>query len=172
MRGRSKAAIILSMGLGLALSVPNGAAAAPCAALPDRGALQVRMLQTELMVAALSCNQRDNYNAFVKRFQPELVSQGQRLQRFFKREYGAGATRSLNSFITRIANEASRRSMAQGGGYCQTAAALYQDAKATVPGGLGGFAQRQVFAGLHGFSPCSSDAIASRPTEQSETTSE
>src|SRR3546814_2674691 len=57
--------------------LPAAADAASCAkaAKPSAGdlSLAVRKLQTRLMVAALTCGARDEYNSFVSRYQPELV---------------------------------------------------------------------------------------------------
>jgi hypothetical protein len=36
-------------------------------------ALNVRALQTELMLGALACGERERYNAFIQARQPELV---------------------------------------------------------------------------------------------------
>lgn len=140
--------------LGLALTLPNLAYAAPCAAPADLGSIQVRMLQTELMVAALTCNQRSDYNSFVTRFQPELSVQGKSLQSFFKQKYGAGSAKALNGFITRIANESSRRGMVQRGQFCRNAAGIHSASKKIAPTGLPAYAQTLQLASLHGITTC------------------
>ena len=116
------------------------------------------------MVAALSCDQRDGYNAFVTRFENELVGHGKILRRFFGREFGTRGVQRLNRFITRIANETSQRSSATSYDYCMQATALFERVAATVPGGLIRVARSQTFSDLHGFAPCSTDAVASRTT--------
>src|SRR3546814_1871604 len=106
----------------LALLV-GGAGAAPalaakCASVADRSALETRMLQTELVVAALSCNERTRYNAFVNKFKGELGDRGKALKAFFNRAHGKDATRRLNAFVTELANEASQRTIAYQGDFC------------------------------------------------------
>ena len=88
--------------------------AAPCAgtgaARPSQAdiSIEVRRLQTNLMVAALTCNARADYNAFV---------------------FGKAGDSKLNAFITRLANEASTRSNADRDGFCADAASTFQQAK-------------------------------------------
>ena len=149
LRGKLAAAVI-----GLALTLPAFANAAPCVASDELPPLQVRMLQTELMVAALTCNQRTDYNSFITRFQPQLSSQGKSLQSFFKQKYGSGSAKALNGFVTRIANESSRRGMVQRGQFCRNAAGIHTESKKIAPTGLPAFAQTQQFASLHGITPC------------------
>lgn len=156
LRGRIFAAIITS----IALVIPGLAQAAPCAKQADQTALQVRMLQTELMVAALTCNQRTDYNSFVTRFKPQLSAQGKHLQVFFKTQYGAASSKALNGFITKIANESSRRGMMKRGAFCRNATRIHADSVKIKPASLTVLAETQPFAGLHGISACPTKVAA------------
>jgi hypothetical protein len=95
---------------------------------PDKGtqALNVRTLQSHLMVAGLSCGQSAQYNEFVGRYQNELVGHGQSLKAYFNRSYGGAGKRELNAYVTRMANEASRRSMANRRAFCDESLAVFQ----------------------------------------------
>ena len=89
----------------------------------EREAINFRRLQTELMVAALSCGRddfRSKYNTFVIRFRPALRSNGRTLKAIFKRTYGHRGKRRLDSYVTKLANEASVRSM-ENAAFCETA---------------------------------------------------
>lgn len=89
----------------------------------ERDAIAFRLLQTELMVAALSCGRQDyrsKYNTFVIRFRPALRSNGRTLRAIFKRTYGRHGKRRLEAYVTRLANEASVRSLERAG-FCATA---------------------------------------------------
>jgi hypothetical protein len=89
----------------------------------EREAMSFRRLQTELMVAALSCGRHDfrsKYNTFVVRFRPALRSNGRTLKAIFKRTYGHRGTRRLDAYVTKLANEASVRSM-ENAAFCETA---------------------------------------------------
>lgn len=91
------------------------------------------------MVAALTCNSRNHYNAFAKRFQPELIRQGKALKSFFNRLYGPRADDRLNAFVTYLANDASVRSINFGGGYCQQANAMFDAVLSLEPAELSAF---------------------------------
>jgi len=144
----------------LSLAIPGTALAAPCAALPDQAALQVRMLQTELMVGALTCNQRAGYNAFVARHQPQLAKHGKQLQGFFTRAY---SKRELNNFITRIANQSAHRGMVQRGDFCRNTGRLHTAALSIEPAQLPVLASSQPFSDLHGITPCSTQVAQKQP---------
>lgn len=156
--GRSKVGAVL---ISLSFFAPTFANAAPCAAPADEASLRVRMMQTELMVAALTCNQRTDYNSFVTRFQPQLTMQGKHLQSFFKQKYGSGSSRALNGFVTRIANESSRRGMQKRGEFCRAAAAIHASTQKITPADLPAYAGSLQFSGWHGVSICPTKVAAS-----------
>jgi len=89
----------------------------------EKEAIAFRHLQTELMVAALSCGRqeyRSKYNIFILRYRPALQRNGRTLRAIFKRNYGASGKRRLDDYVTRLANEASVRSM-QRNDFCAAA---------------------------------------------------
>ncbi len=120
-RVRASVAVVM-----IGLLTVDPAWAEVCARPHERTALSSRVLQTELMVAALCCGNRPLYNAFVTKFRGELVKQGRSLRSFFQRHHGGGGEENLNSFITRLANEASRRSNAERAGFCAQASLLFR----------------------------------------------
>ena len=70
------------------------AVASPAQAFQPRdthevNAVNVRILQSEMMVAALTCNMRTRYNTVVVRYQGELVSHARVLKKMFRRDHGA-----------------------------------------------------------------------------------
>lgn len=142
------------------------AAEAACARPAELGGLQARVLQTELMVAALSCGEADRYNAFVKRFRDELVDESKHMQRFFARMYGGGAKRELNSFVTALANNSSQRSLNEAATFCPQAAALLDEALRLDPKQLRRFAAQQSFADSHGFESCEAIREARAETDR------
>ncbi len=91
--------------------------------------IQVRRLQTRMMVAALSCDMRNEYNAFVTTYRPELTRHGNDLQAHFARNFGKSNQKQLNSFVTSLANEASAASLVDHDGYCAEMAGLFQKMK-------------------------------------------
>ena len=92
-----------------------GASAGPGLCLDAAGARaeRVRIVQTELMVAALQCRGRADlgltakYNRLVRRHGPALIAQSKILEARFRSHFGADFRRQLNARVTDIANGAS-----------------------------------------------------------------
>ena len=72
-------AIVATVGSVTCLAAP-AALAADTLASSDSAALRVRVLQSDMMVAALSCDLRNSYNEAVRRFQAEFVFHGRNLR--------------------------------------------------------------------------------------------
>ncbi len=129
-------------------------AEAACARSTELSGLRARVLQTELMVAALSCGESARYNAFVTRFRGELVVESKRMQGYFSRVHGGRASKELNAFVTELANNSSQRSLTEAATFCPQAAALLDDALKMEPKQLRSFAAQQSFADAHGIDSC------------------
>jgi hypothetical protein len=113
--------------------------APPCTSTANLEALNVRALQTELMVGALACGERERYNAFIRARQPELVPYAETLQRM--------QGKRTNAFVTRVANAASRNPD------CGAISALFDEA--LEPGNsLSAMAAKDVLASRHGYQVC------------------
>lgn len=125
-----------------------------CASDRDIAALNARVLQTELMVAALSCNEKQRYNSFVTTYRDVLYDRGQALQALFKRAHGSKANTKLNAFITKLANDASQQVRDKGDGYCVFAGELFQEMFAVSPRDINRVANKEWIASRHGFRPC------------------
>lgn len=106
------------------------AIAAPRCARPEEvTAIQAAMVQQELMVAALTCNEVEHFNAFQTNYGPELRSSDARLEKMFRRLYGARhGEAEYHAFKTRLANHSSMRSIHDNPGYCRDARAVFDAA--------------------------------------------
>jgi hypothetical protein len=144
--------------VGLALLAGQPAWAEICVEAADQEALRMRMLQTDLMVAALSCKQHDLYNAFVERFKPQLGEQGRSLKAFFKRAYKSNATAELDDFVTRLANESSLRGMRNLRTFCADSEALFGALAVVEAAEIGTFLAVWPDADRHGFAACTQQA--------------
>ncbi len=131
---------------------PAAAADAACVKGPDEVALQVRVVQTDLMVAALSCGASARYNEFVKSNQPVLMAAHTQLSKFFTAK--RGGQRALNAFITKLANDSSRRSIANIALFCQETGWLYDALLSPTRGDFVTFISPLLSAQRHGFQPC------------------
>lgn len=102
------------------------ASASICAKPAEFQALNMRALQSELMVAALSCGQSRHYNWFAKQYSPQLKDYGTQITTFFSQHGSKHSDRMLNDFITKMANHASRASISRPHKqYCSEVASLY-----------------------------------------------
>lgn len=110
--------ILLSAVVVGAVTLAAGPLLAKCASPDEAEALRARVIQSDLMVAALSCGEHESYNRFVLKFGDELASRGKRLKAYFKRTFGARGERELNRFITRLANDSSSASIKDIEAFC------------------------------------------------------
>jgi hypothetical protein len=130
--------------------------ASDCASDKEKTALDSRALQSQLMVAALSCRTPDNYNSFMIKFKPELAAQNEVLEDYFSHKYsGKQSTGKLNQFMTALANEASKRSLKiDSKEFCQTTAKLFDKVMDSKPSKLYKIAAEKQFSSLHGIKGC------------------
>jgi hypothetical protein len=145
------------------LGAPGAFAASTCVTGKDEAALQTRLVQTDLMVAALTCKKNPQYNAFVTRHQKELMKTHQTLRGFFKKR---GGEEALNEFFTRLANDSSKRSIANVKAFCENATIMYEGALGAEVSSFTNFAVVQPVSKLHGFVACTPTQEAStRPNK-------
>jgi len=99
--------------------------AADCVGPRDRDSQTVRALQSRLMIAALSCNARNDYNRFVNAYQRHLTYHGTGLRKYFRKKYGKGYKRALNKFVTDLANGASQASIKDRAAFCAESRVIF-----------------------------------------------
>ncbi len=126
-----------------------------CANAVEKGALDMRVLQTELMVAALSCNERAEYGRFVKKFQPQLQQQGKTLKAYFARVYKGKGDYQLNRFVTQIANGVSQRhAHTKPSTFCAAAKSLFAETLQQDDRSLVMVSTQERFSVQHGIEQC------------------
>ena len=126
--------------VALALVVANSAVAAPrCATADEVTAIQAAAIQQQLMVAALTCNQVDHFNAFQTSFGKELRRSDASLERMFRRLYAGRGEAEYHAFKTRLANDSSIRSIHDNPGYCHDAGIVFEAALIADKPSLGSF---------------------------------
>ena len=116
--------------LGALLAGQPAVAATLCKASSDRTMFEVEALKSELIVLATSCHQSTEYNAFVGRYQPALVSYDHALDAYFKRTYGRAAEREHDAYITNLANAQSDVGLVQGTDFCPRNDILFHEVMA------------------------------------------
>src|ERR1700677_3236758 len=107
----------------------SGALAAPkCATSDEVTAIQSAVIQQQLMVAALTCNQIEHFNAFQTSYAKELRRSDASLQHMFRRLYAGHGDAEYHAFKTRLANDSSIRSIHDNQGYCHDAGMVFDAA--------------------------------------------
>ncbi len=135
------------------------AAAANCVAHSEREDLEVRVIQTELMVAALTCGESDRYNTFVNSFKGDLTGAYQGIKRTFRRIYRGRAISQLDSFDTQLANASSQRSNKDKARFCQNAAYVFENTIGKNGNDMVAFVRQQPLGDSHGYSACKSKPL-------------
>ena len=148
------AALVLGLVLALAAGGSSAWAASACATAEDEATLNARVLQTELMVAALACGEQQRYNAFVNAFKSELSQRGQLLRAYFKRVHGSSGEKRMNAFVTKLANDAAQRTANGPQAYCAATARLFNEVLASPPRDFTRIAAKPEISGRHGYARC------------------
>ncbi len=98
-----------------------------CKATSDEKSVYMRSLQTDLMVAALTCSSSDQYNSFIHQFSSVLKTDADHLRGYYKKRNGKAGADELNTFVTHLANDESERSIQEGqSAYCDNSAQLFK----------------------------------------------
>lgn len=133
---------------GPAFAAKKKSAEPPCVKGKVLSAFQMRMLQTELVVGALSCKLTPRYNDFVVAYRPDLMSAHKSLMAYFARES------RLEDYKSRTANEVSQRSLANITEFCNYTSALYDKLLGPEKIQLAEFVSSEPSANRHGQNAC------------------
>jgi len=118
---------LCALAAGTAMARPQ----AKCARADEVTAIQAAAIQQQLMVAALTCNDVDSFNAFQTGYNGELRDSDARLLKMFRRLYGGRQGEAeYHSFKTRLANDSSIRSIHDNAAYCHEAGQVFAAALA------------------------------------------
>lgn len=138
--GRKMKAGALSLAAVMVAGNAFAASSSKCAKPEEVTAIQTAAIQQELMVAALTCNDVTNFNAFQTGFSKELQTSDATLHKMFKRIFGGRAGEDqFHAFKTRMANDSSIRSIHDNPGYCHEADGVFSQALAPAKPTLAAF---------------------------------
>ena len=99
----------------------------------ERSLVEVAALRSQLMVLATGCRQDDRYNAFVRKYQADLMGNEKAIGDVFKRIYGKRAQQEHDRFTTELANGESSAGMRLGSDFCDRNSLLFKEVMA-LPG--------------------------------------
>lgn len=134
-----------------------------CATPSLEGHLSTRLLQTELMVAAIYCGSSAHYNSFVGAYGTQLVEAGDKLRGLFLSVYGSKQfPRAWDTFLTNLANEAAKRSYDERS-FCARTDAMFTALDSGEVRDLMHFAEAMPFTDRHGLPACTTMAQADLP---------
>jgi hypothetical protein len=145
---------VLAIGLAATPALAKKKPAAP-ACVKDKVlvSLEMRMMQTELVVGALSCQMSPRYNDFVNAYKPELMTAHRTLLKWFGRES------KMEDYKSKTANEVSQRSLANITEFCSYTGALYDKLLGPTKVSLETFVATEPVAAHHGFDVCGSPSL-------------
>lgn len=158
----SRAALLIAMSAMVAvpaLAAKKKAAPAPkCVKDKVLSAFQMRMLQTELVVGALSCKLTPRYNEFVTAYRSDLMIAHRALLKYFGKES------RLEDYKSKTANESSQRSLANITEFCLYSSALYDKLLGPEKPKLVEFAMVEPAANRHGQDVCGTPSLVTAST--------
>lgn len=99
--------------------LPEPPTAPWCARPAEITAFSVAALKSDLMVAAVSCQADEKYNAFVTRYRSMLVAEEKLEETYFSRNDKRRWQQAHDDYITQLANAQSQRAMVLGSQFCQ-----------------------------------------------------
>jgi hypothetical protein len=102
-----------------ALAVATPALAQSCIPPTERTALDLRAVQSQVMVVALTCGRDADYNAFVTKYQRDLAAAYRTVGTYFRRVHGSAAQREHDVYITNLANAQSQVGISRGSFFCR-----------------------------------------------------
>jgi hypothetical protein len=112
-----------------------------CSSVSDQSAFEVQALRSQLMVLATGCHEDDRYNAFMRRYQPDLQANERLINAYFQHRYGRSAQTEHDRFVTDLANAISRRGSQMGGDFCPRDGLIFSEVLALESAGeLGDYA--------------------------------
>lgn len=109
------------------LTVQQAQAELQCLPPQERSAVQVAALRSELMVLATGCHNDDGYNAFIRKFQAELMSNEKDIGAIFQHKYGRRGQQEHDQFTTDLANAESSAGMRLGTDFCDHNGMIIQE---------------------------------------------
>jgi len=122
--------VILAAAAFCALGSSVAIAQRICASNAEVSTFEVAALRSEMMVLAMGCNEEHRYNAFMRKFLPELQANERAVQAYFRKHYGRSAQTEQDRFVTDMANSRSRAATQLGSDHCPRNGLLFAEVMA------------------------------------------
>lgn len=129
--------------LGLVATIFISSNALACVSPRNQKALDIVGLKSTLMVSALTCNQRSQYDQFMNRFHPYLLHEQHVMDSYFQHQHGRAFHHYEDRYLTRLANVQSTAGDFLGTNFCAASERLFGKVlNATGQTGLARFARQ------------------------------
>jgi hypothetical protein len=122
--------LLSSLAVASLLTVQQAQAQLECLQPQERSVVEVAALRSELMVLATGCRQDERYNAFIRKYQPDLMGNEKAVGEVFRRMYGKRAQQEHDRFTTDLANGESSAGMHLGTDFCARNSAIFSEVMA------------------------------------------
>ncbi len=140
-------------------------AAAQCVRPADHASFDITALKTSLLVVALTCGADERYNAFIRKYQPELAAQDHALGAYFTRVHGRTGRKQQDDYVTQLANSQSQVGNKQGNMFCSHNLPAFDEVMALHSSGeLAEFAAGKSVAQPINVTACGATPASTRPT--------
>ena len=117
-----------------------------CARPAEKVAFAMAALRMQLSVTELSCDGREQFNAFTNKFKTDVAAQNKTLGGFFSRAYGKRGQAQQDEYETSQINQMSQAGTYYGADFCGQALPMYADVLALKNSGeLDDYAVKQNF---------------------------
>lgn len=101
-----------------------------CLSPSQRAMFDVQALRSELMVLATGCGADQSYNAFIKRYRPELMANEHEIDAYFRHRYGRRGQSEHDSFVTALANAQASGASRLGSEFCPRNGQIFHEVMA------------------------------------------
>jgi hypothetical protein len=101
-----------------------------CLTPEERSAVEVASLRSELMVLATGCHRDESYNAFIRKYQADLMGNENAMGEVFKHRFGKRAQFEHDRFTTDLANGESSAGMHLGSDFCDRNGMIFAEVMA------------------------------------------
>jgi predicted secreted protein len=101
-----------------------------CSSPSDQAVFDIQALRSELMVLATGCQDDGSYNAFIHRYQPELLANDHAVDAYFKHRFGRSGQTEHDRFVTELANDLSQQGSQLGTDFCPRNSQIFHEVMA------------------------------------------
>ena len=101
-----------------------------CARPEEKVALAMAALRMQLSVTELSCDARDQFNAFTNRYRNDVAAENKTLGGFFNRAYGRRGQSQQDEYETSQINQTSEQGTYYGTDFCKTQLPMFGEIQA------------------------------------------